>query len=154
MKPLTAERLREALKYDPATGVFTRNDIPTGSVNAVSTYVIIGVDKGHYYAHRLAILYMTGSWPLVETDHINGNRSDNSWANLRPADKELNCQNLRRAKSHNKLGLLGVGRNGSGFMANLTVKGKRHYLGTFRTQELAQIAYIAAKRLLHPGGTL
>ncbi len=34
-------------------------------------------------SHTLAFLYMEGAFPKNEVDHLNHNRSDNSWVNLR-----------------------------------------------------------------------
>jgi hypothetical protein len=87
---LAAERLRERLRYDGGTGVFTRRvgsgharagEI-AGSVHSTG-YVRIGIDGGKYTAHRLAWLYVHGVWPSDQIDHINRNRSDNRIANLR-----------------------------------------------------------------------
>jgi hypothetical protein len=87
---LTAERLRERLRYDAETGAFTRR---VGSSNAragdmagsvhSTGYVRISIDGGKYTAHHLAWLYVHGVWPSDQIEHINGKRSDNRIANLR-----------------------------------------------------------------------
>jgi len=66
----------------------------------------------------------------------------------------VNLQNIRRARSDNRSGLLGVARDKTGFRAVIKVAGKQKYLGTFPTPELAHSAYLSAKRLLHEGNTL
>ena len=161
---LTQAKLKESLSYDPSTGnfIWLRNAPGGGSTRVgdragtieQQKYLRIGLDGTSYYAHRLAWLYMTGTWPSHGIDHINGDRRDNRWTNLRQADHSLNNQNLKIAKRHNATGLLGVGKNGSGFMASIRIDNKRHYLGTFRTAMEAHQAYLKAKRKLHPGGTL
>src|SRR5690606_33021363 len=89
-KTLTRERLAEVLDYDPTTGIFLWKK-PTGSravagsvagtVN-LSGYIQIQIDGTIYYAHRLAWLWMTGSWPNNEIDHSEMNPADNRWSNL------------------------------------------------------------------------
>lgn len=102
---LTAQRLRELLHYDPETGIFTRiakpipkaNRMPLGPVPGSPSghgYMRIGVDGSRYYAHRLACLFMTGQWPKDDMDHIDHDRSNNKWANLRLATRSENMQNL------------------------------------------------------------
>ena len=89
LRLLTAERLREQLRYDAETGVFTRR-VGSGHARAgdmagsvLSTgYVRIGIDGAKYTAHCLVWLYVNGVWP-DQIAHINGNRSDNRIANLR-----------------------------------------------------------------------
>lgn len=103
MKPeLTQARLKELLHYDPETGHFTwlktRNarTAPAGArAGATITpgYCQIKVDCRPYLAHRLAFLYMLGSFPAAEVDHINRIRSDNRWVNLRPATSRDNAGN-------------------------------------------------------------
>jgi hypothetical protein len=89
-RSLTAERLREQLRYDAETGVFTRRvesghacvgDV-AGSVHSTG-YVRIGIDGWKYTAHHLAWLYVHGVWPSDQIEHINRKRSDNRIANLR-----------------------------------------------------------------------
>jgi hypothetical protein len=169
---LTAQRLRELLHYNPETGVFIRLNSPhgkwkpgqtVGSINSVSGYLVVGVDKHQHYGHRLAWLYMTGEWPFDEIDHINGVRADNKWQNLRNAPRNINAQNMRRANSINTSGLLGVTRVGPSvgsrrttekWAATIKTAGKRKYLGIFDTQEEAHQAYLTEKRRIHDGCTI
>lgn len=159
---VTEKRLRELLHYDPETGIFTRivgkGGKPSGSVSGKKTlggYWQIKVDHISYRAHRLAWLYVYGKWPANMIDHIDGNPLNNSISNLRDVTRSVNVQNVKRARANNKLGLLGVSRNRNKFQAAIkTEDGKRHYLGTYQTPELAHEAYLSAKRKLHQGCTI
>lgn len=159
---VTAERLRQELHYEPSTGQFTRvvacpgmrAGSPAGNMRE-NGYVRICVDQRDYRAHRLAWLYMTGEWPEQDVDHINGNRSDNRWLNLRSATRAVNCQNRRKAHSNNKsTGILGVSKDRGRFAANIFIDGKKLYLGRYRTADEAEAVYLQAKRKHHPGCTL
>jgi hypothetical protein len=117
-------------------------------------YIEVGVLGGNYTAHRLAWLWMTGDWPTGHIDHINGNRTDNRWSNLRITDHAGNAQNRSRPNRNNKVGLLGVCPEGATrFGAKIRVNGVRIWLGAFDTPEEAHGAYIKAKRDLHKGCT-
>lgn len=99
---------------------------------------------------------MTGDWPEGEIDHIDGNKVNNRFANLRLADHTLNVQNVRAPRAHNNGGHLGASldkRSGK-WRGVITVGGRSRYLGTFATPQEASAAYLEAKRLLHPGCTL
>jgi len=163
---LSAQRLRELLAYDPIKGEFRwrigRKGAPMGALAGGKTshgYINIGVDRtGQHYAHRLAWLYMNGEWPTCEIDHINGNRTDNRWSNLRGVSSTVNKQNKRRPQSNNKSGFLGVSLKSSRktgprkWLAQIALPGgKRKAIGTFKTPEEAHEAYLKAKRLLHEG---
>lgn len=161
-KALTADRLRDVINYDPITGVFTwRARVsstiyagdPAGSLSSRG-YLRITVDKIEYRANRLAWLYMHGSWPEFEVDHIDGDRANNRIVNLRDATRAINSQNQRRAQSHNKCGVLGVSAKRNRWEARITYGGIKRYIGTFETQELAHEAYLEAKRRFHPGCTI
>lgn len=159
---LTAARLRELLHYDWRTGLFTwlqdqkNGQIRAGSVAGTPSggYILIGIEGRRYRAHRLAWFYMKGKWPSEQIDHRNTVRNDNRWRNLREATREVNTQNLRRAKSTNRLGVLGVREYRGRFNAGITVNRKRKHLGTYDTPEMAHAAYLKAKRELHEGCTL
>ena len=161
---LTAERLREVLDYDPEIGVFTWRIQPRARTKVgdeagyltPSGYLQIKIDQRKHFAHRLVFLYVYGRFPKEDTDHINGRRDDNRRCNLREATRSENMQNVRRARSHNKAGFLGVLWNSqrNKWMAEINVFGKKIYLGLFATPELAHEAYLVAKRELHHYGNL
>ena len=118
--------------------------------------MVIRVGGARHYAHRLAWLFATGEWPKETIDHINGDRGDNRIANLRDVPRRINCENQRKARSVNRVGLLGVSRAtgnrpGKPYTAFIGVRGKSVGLGYFPTAELAHEAYLAAKRRLHEG---
>lgn len=156
---LTADRLRDVLRYSPETGLFHWRvmcsarrpaEMLAGDKKKDSGYVLIGVDCVRYRAHRLAWLYMTGQWPALQVDHIDGDRSNNRWVNLREATQRQNSANMRRRDS-NRCGVKGVSiyRGDSGYVsyrANICLHNKTHYLGCFQTAEEAQAAYAEAAR--------
>ncbi|MFA4904651.1 MAG: HNH endonuclease [Desulfobaccales bacterium] len=160
---IQAERLRELLEYNPNTGIFYwKEDRGNGRVGKVAGclnsegYWKIKVDLINYLAHRLAWFYMVGIWPKDQIDHINGTKTDNSWANLREATPTINTENVHKARKDNACGLLGVSYKKScsskhPWMSSIQVSGKRKRLGLFSTPEDAHIAYLKAKRELHAG---
>lgn len=103
MKPIiTAQRLREVVSYSPVVGVFEwrkggRRIRRGGLAGAVtkSGYIRICVDGRLYEAHRLAWLYMTGDWPAQCIDHVDGDRSNNAFKNLRLAEYADNSANMK-----------------------------------------------------------
>ena len=154
---LTADRLREVLDYDPATGVFTcrvsRGGRRGGSIGSVAGrirkrdgYIVIMVDREDYAAHRLAFLWMTGEWPPDCVDHINRNTGDNKWSNLRNATVAQNNANSVYVKIRKRDADLprGVYRCSGRFQAQY---GKGGYIGLFDTANDASAAVMAAIRL-------
>ena len=162
-KNITKELLQELFEYIPDTGVFKRrvstsNSVKIGDVAGgvgAGGYVRISVNGKQHYAHRLAWVYMTGAEP-DDIDHINGNRSDNRWSNLRSVQRATNLENQRRAHAGSISGLLGVHWNKSKnkWHAKINVNRITHRLGYFATKEQAHAAYVEAKRRLHVGCTI
>lgn len=107
-----------------------------------------------YAAARVVWRFVTGTDPVGEIDHINGDPSDNRIANLRDIPHWMNMENQRRAQAHGKAKLLGVSSDQGCFRARISVNGKRQHIGTFKTAEEAHRAYLDAKRRLHVGCTL
>ena len=87
-------------------------------------------------------------------DHLNGNRMDNRWANLREADVQMNVQNVHKPKSVSKTGVLGIYRSRRRFGARIWIAGTRVDLGAFDTPAQAHGAYVNAKRKFHRGNML
>lgn len=151
--PLTADRLREVLRYSPSTGEFHWRimcsarrpaGMLAGDKKKGSGYILIGVDGCRYRAHRLAWLYMTGEWPKQQVDHKDRNRSNNKWENLREASQQQNSANMRRPS---RSGLKGVfSRTPTRWIASIAVDRRTIYLGTFTTAEQASAAYTAAAK--------
>lgn len=149
---MNAEELKKNLSYDPETGIFTwivsRGSVPAGTVagtRSMSGYLRVKIGGSTYYAHRLAHLYMAGKWPEHEVDHVNGQKDDNRWVNLRDVTGLLNCQNQTKARKGSSTGVLGVSKFRGRFKAQITVKGKQKFLGLFDSEVDASDAYRAAK---------
>lgn len=153
---LTANRLRKLLRYEPETGLFVRL-LDKGKAKAGDAagsarrdgYVRMRVDGVYFLAHRLAWLYMTGSWPANDIDHRDGNPGNNAWNNLRDVSRAVNIQNQTRPHRNSGTGLLGVGRTSRGFQAQITAHGHHHHLGYFDTPADASCAYQRSKAQLH-----
>lgn len=137
--PLTQERLKDLLGYDPGTGIFTRvvkvsnfNEGDIAGCLRPDGYLQISVDDRRYLAHRLAFLYITGSFPEKDVDHINGIRTDNKWKNIRIVDKRGNARNTKIPITNNS-GALGVcwATRESKWMASIKIDGKGRHLGYF-----------------------
>src|SRR5882724_1994819 len=99
---LTSEYVRRIINYDPHTGVLTwlprtADMFNDGGHSAEHTsrkwnarfagspvitknargYVCIRINGSRYLAHRIAWLYIAGSWPPNQIDHENGDTGDN-----------------------------------------------------------------------------
>ena len=102
---LTQERLKELFLYDKDTGFFVRHK-KLGPKKEVAGHVAtkghrqIMLDGNLYMAHRLAWLYVNGSFPDKLIDHINRNPDDNRIKNLRQATSSENQQNTKVRKDN------------------------------------------------------
>lgn len=92
--------LKSILDYDPETGLFTfikrRGGLMIGMIAGSKNdrgYIKISINNKRYSAHRLAFLYMIGRFPKDQSDHIDNNKSNNRWANLRECSASQNAAN-------------------------------------------------------------
>lgn len=158
-KSITAEFVRSVLLYDSESGLFTwplgreRKTQIAGFLGKFG-YWQINICGRRIPAHRLAWLYITGVWPENEIDHLDGNRANNRFSNLRDVTHTVNLQNLRKAMPTSQTGLLGCHPHDSKFSAQIRVGGKVRHIGIYATAEEGHAAYIAAKRRLHEGCTI
>lgn len=149
------ETLKEYLSYDPVTGVFvwlrkTGCKVVVGS-RAGSygpTYAEVGILGVNYRLHRLAFLYMEGRFPLNDVDHIDGDKKNNSWNNLREVDRSKNELNKHEASAGKRsCKFRGVFRSSGGrWFSRIKSDGVLRHLGTYDTQEEAYQKYVEAKR--------
>jgi hypothetical protein len=112
-------------------------------------YVTMSVGSKTCKAHRLAFLLMTGEMPKGQVDHINGDKADNRWENLRDVPKLLNALNQKRHVT-NKSGVTGVrfSTHINKWMAYIGHDNRMHHLGVFDTLEEAAEARWAAEEQL------
>lgn len=158
---ITQQRLRDLAHYCQQTGKFThlqskgskKAGMSAGSLRR-DGYVYAMFDGHRGMAHQFAWLYVTGEWPTQEIDHIDGNKANNAFVNLRQVSRRMNTENKRMAKRTSTTGLLGAIRHPRGFVARIVSEGKRTHLGIFETPEAAHEAYVQAKRRLHQGCTI
>ena len=142
---LTQARLKEILEYNPESGLFKwktalknhKRGWFKGSLGGTGD-LYIGVAMMKYKAHRLAYLYMKGSFPLEVIDHIDGDRANNKWGNLRACSQSENAYNSRMM-SNNTSGYKGVSWRDSGkkWCVRVSVKGNYKSFGSFEDYELA-----------------
>lgn len=158
---MTQHRVRELFDYDAVTGALRwRCNKGRATAGSLAGYVTkdghrrVKFDGSEHMVHRVIWLWVTGAWPQLEIDHLNGCGSNNAWLNLREATTLINRQNQRRPRSDCALQLQGVKRHRNKFKARITVNGRQQYLGLFDSEADAHAAYITAKRQLHEGCTL
>lgn len=156
LRGLTQDQVRGLFDYCQDTGLLTWRVRPANSVKLGDVagsknnegYMSAEIKGVAYKIHRLVWLWMTGAWPESCIDHVNGDRSDNRWANLRLATRSQNGQN-RKLNANNKSGYIGVYPFFGKWRAQIAIKGKQIYIGTFDTVEDAAKAYAQKKRELH-----
>jgi hypothetical protein len=157
---LSPEDLRQLFRYSPATGALNWRKRsskwfrdgegrytaerscrvwntqcagrPAFSVDTSTGYLRGSVVGRKAYAHRIIWAMQTGAWPAHEIDHLNGDRADNRWCNLRSVEKADNSKN-QRLRSTNGSGMMGVWqiRSTGRWRASIIVDGKRISLGCF-----------------------
>lgn len=136
-----------------------------GALVSRTTGVPISKNNGRYIqvrfgartvvAHKVVWYLVKGVWPGHGIDHRDGDTFNNRIRNLRAADQSENSQNLRGAKSSNKLGLLGVREHKPGvYRAAITLRGVRYDLGCFKDPLVAHQRYLEVKRSIHPFSNL
>ncbi len=106
--------LKKLLHYNEYTGEFTwktltSNRVHVGDISGCvrsKGYLQIQIDGHRYYAHRLAWLYVKGFFPN-EIDHVDHNRSNNRFNNLRSVSPSENSRN-QKLNPTNTSGVMGV----------------------------------------------
>jgi hypothetical protein len=151
---ITEKRLKDFLHYDPASGDWAwrrslgrarAGDLAGNKVH--NGYRTVFIDGVRHSAHRLAWFYMTGKLPKSEIDHINMDRADNRWDNLRVATTSQNKANSGK-RSNNTSGFKGIWwhKRAGKWAASIMVSGSKRSLGLYTTPETAHAAYTDAAK--------
>lgn len=141
---ITAEQARELFDYNPETGIVTRK--VTTSSRAKRGYTITDVSATGYlrvrfqgkqvHLHRVIWLIQTGDWPLYEIDHIDRNKLNNRWLNLRDVTCVENLQNRGSTQ-----GGVYLNTTSNSWQAKVTHNGKQHYIGYSKDKAMAEYMY-------------
>jgi hypothetical protein len=150
MSVMTQSELKQVLSYDQETGVFTwlvrtssRSNVGemAGGLDAKG-YIVICIKYKRYLAHRLIWFYMTGKFPENQIDHIDGNKANNRFSNLRDVTNQQNHFNTKaKGSSFDKA----KGK----YSAKIMINGKSIHLGYYKTAIEARSIYATAKLDLH-----
>jgi hypothetical protein len=144
---ITQQNLRKAFNYDPDTGELThRYTTRSGKVGEDATkshsggYRSIRVGNKEMLAHRIIFMYMEGYFP-EQVDHINHNRKDNRWANLRDASHIENYKNHSLSKTNTStINGVALHKPTGKYRAYINKNYKQIHLGLFSTIEEAEKA--------------
>jgi len=137
--------LKKWFTYNPVTGHWIYNfTTRSGKANEDATsnhssgYRTIRVGSIDYLAHRCAFLYMENYLP-DQVDHIDHDKSNNSWNNLRPVSPRENSMNCTKSVN-NSTGITGVALHvpTGKYRAYINDKGKQIHLGLYPTLQEAQ----------------
>ena len=163
------EYLKEALAYNPETGLFTWKRRPIhhfssecrqvafNTARASKTagtetrnYVTLSLVGENWKAHRVAFFFVTGKEPICEVDHINRNKKDNRFCNLREAARTINRFNCNPS-IRNRSGTVGVhwDKGCCKWAAKIKRSGKAKHLGVFDKLEDAIEARAKAETIYY-----
>ncbi len=155
---ISQELLKHLLDYNPETGIWKWKVSASPRVKVGEPaghwenngYLRIRVMGGYYLASRLAFLYMEGKMPTRLVDHINQDRSDNRWTNLRECSRSQNNTNIPK-KSNNTSGFRGVHwhKASQKWAVNLRYQKKTINGGVFESFEEAKRKRIELEKLYH-----
>lgn len=146
------QAIKNRLRYDRDSGSLFWRDGPRAGEEA-------GGIGGHGYrhvnfsgrmmlTHRIAWFLVYGAWPEYMIDHIDGDKLNNRFHNLRDIPMRGNQQNVGKRKD-NKTGFIGVTPHFRKWKAVIRHCGDPIYLGLYDTAEDAAASYELAKFALH-----
>lgn len=151
---LTQIKLRNYFNYNAETGqlISKRTNKPVGCLDKSTGYIRYRYGNKNHRVHRLIWILRFGSIPDgFVIDHRDNDRTNNRINNLRLVVGSENNENITAGNKNNKIGIRGVVQSGESFLAIITVKYKKIYLGRFATPEQAGAEYLKHKKLMHKG---
>lgn len=117
------------------------------SLRETNIYAVTDINRKRIYMHRMIM----GEPKGMTVDHRDGDGLNNRRSNLRIATRRQNVINRLRLLPNRASKYRGVFRitKSPSWRAQIFVKGKSIYLGSFATEEAAALAYNAAALQYH-----
>lgn len=112
-------------------------------------YVQVGLGDETYFVHQLVAMTYLGHIRgdrKVHVDHVNNKKDDNRVENLRITTARFNLSRGRGISS-NYTGVCWSKQN-QNWVSHIRIDGKLKYLGSFKDELKAHLAYIEAKKKL------
>lgn len=160
-KPISLKEASRYLSYCENTGSFTWiGKYKTSNVNIGDVagsidgngYRVIRLMDSIYQAHRLVFLFVGDTLPdaKLEVDHINGNKDDNRYCNLRLVTRSQNQMN-RKTNINNKSGMRGVSwkKVYNKWCVQLGYQSKLYFYGYYSDLDEAKEVASKARKELH-----
>lgn len=126
-------------KKSPANSVKAGDKVGSSNKQGYREFSFKG---SRYYCHRVVWYLNTGKFPELEIDHIDGDKSNNDFGNLREVTRE---ENLRNTKSHkdSKSRFKGISfeKQRSLWRARCYFEGKSYCGGFYKTETEAAKKY-------------
>lgn len=165
------EILHKLLRYDPDTGflfwlprgleffkdakswkIWNTRFAGVRAFNSVAThgYTSGRIFRKQHRAHRVIWAMQTGDWPKNEIDHVDGNKINNVFSNLREATRSQNCANTKSRKNSTSK-FLGVSwcNTYKKWSVRIRDNGRAKNLGYFHCENQAAMAYDTAAKKIH-----
>lgn len=140
--------IERGFTYNPETGEVLYKNTKKYIYNHrgyIKIYLYLGnKKKQELKAHQFA-WYNIYNECVNEIDHINGIRNDNRIINLRPVTRQQNQWNRKTAKGY----YICKYKDSIYYEAQIYLNTKRIRLGSYKTEEEARNAYLAAKEIYH-----
>lgn len=130
------ERMLNSFIYEPHTGSLKwRLNRREAGYREPDGYISVRFEGKLYQAHRVIWYMIHEEWPEL-IDHINRDKQDNRFCNLRLADKRVNAINTG-IPSNNTSGIKGVSWHKAGkcWTAQIKDKGRKIHLGSYKLLE-------------------
>lgn len=156
---ITQEKAKILFEYDEGTGVLTRKPLPaTSKTNKMYNtrfagktptskdskgYLTVRAEGKTYRVARLIYLWMEGYFP-DQVDHIDRDRTNNSWANLRAVDNQQNSWyrgKYNRGNTTSTYQGVSLHRKTNKWRAQISINEDKQHLGLFKTEQEAYETY-------------
>ena len=152
------ERAKERFDYNPLTGNIihiedTRRNKVGDIIGRLDSYGYLIVEaimddgkRKQIRSHRLAFYIMEGHLP-EQIDHVDGDRANNKWFNLRSCTNAENSMN-KGIRKGNTSGYRGVGRHQGKWIGRVMINNKINSKSGFSTPSLANDWVVAKSKEL------